>query len=463
MIDRDAFEALAAATFASLPGPDGQDGQQGERISLYLAAEHSQFIRFNQAQVRQATDVAQALLSVSRTRGQRMASATVTLSGVPADDVARVLAAAQGLADDLPHLPDDPHLMLPDTVAHTTQDSGLSDDDWPDPQAVVRDVAQAADGHDVVGLYAAGPVVRAYADNRGQRNWFRGASYALDWSHVLQADQAVKSLIAGPLAPQGWSLERERLQRRMQDASQQLRLLQRPMRQLAPGRYRAWLSPAAMAELLGTLAWGAFGLKEQRTGTSPFNRLVQGERLHPAVHLSETIAPALAPAFTPQGFVRPDHVPLVQAGVLSGSLVSPRSAREFSVAGQATWTPNSHGGESPEALHLAAGTLADADVLRELGTGLYIGNLHYLNYSDRLQCRVTGMTRYACFWVEDGQIVAPLPVMRFDQDVIRLLGDELIALGDQAEWQPDLQTYGQRSVGGVRTPGALVAGLTLTL
>jgi len=470
MISHDQFEDLARAALAELPGPDE------ERISLALGAEHSHFLRFNHAQVRQATDVAQAQLTLTRTRGQRSASSTLTLSGEQTEDLSRIRQAAQALADDLPHLPDDPHTLLPDTVASSFSDDsqgqgGLS---WPDAGEVVRSVAQAAQGCDVVGFYAAGPQTRAFADNRGQRNWHRSSSFALDWSHVLHTDQAVKSVLAGPITAGGWGDVQARLQQRMADAAQQMQLLKLPARSLQPGRYRAWLAPSAMAELMSTLAWGAFGLKDQRTGTSPFNRLLQGERLSPLVELSETIAPGLAPAFTPQGFVRPDSVALVRQGHLVASLVSPRSAQEFGHdaapdaapaqggTGQPL-RPNSHNGESPECLHLGPGRLTEADVLRELGSGLYISNLHYLNYSDRLQGRITGMTRYACFWVEHGQLVAPLPVMRFDQDVIRLLGEDLIALGDQAEWLPDLQTYGARSVGGVRAPGALVAGLNLVL
>jgi predicted Zn-dependent protease len=461
MIGHDQFEDLARAALADLPEPDE------ERISLSMGAEHSHFLRFNHALVRQATDVAQAQLTLTRTRGLRSAASTLTLSGDRAEDLTRIRQAAEALADDLPHLPDDPHTLLPDTVASTFSDdsndsTGRGGASWPDAAEVVRSVARSADGRDVVGLYAAGPQTRAFADNRGQRNWHRSSSFALDWSHVLHTDQAVKSVLAGPITAGGWGDVQARLHQRMADAAKQMQLLKRPARSLKPGRYRAWLAPSAVAELMSTLAWGAFGLKEQRTGTSPFNRLLQGERLSPLVDLSETIAPGLAPAFTPQGFVRPDSVALVQQGHLVASLVSPRTAQEFGHSAQPL-SPNSHNGESPECLHLGAGRLAEADALSELGTGLFISNLHYLNYSDRLQGRITGMTRYACFWVEDGQLVAPLPVMRFDQDVIRLLGDDLIALGDQAEWLPDLQTYGARSVGGVRAPGALVAGLNLVL
>ena len=40
-----------------------------------------------------------------------------------------------------------------------------------------------------------------------------------------------------------------------------------PDRRLAPGRYRALLMPDAVAELMGAMAWGGFGLRDRRTGS----------------------------------------------------------------------------------------------------------------------------------------------------------------------------------------------------
>ena len=102
-------------------------------------------------------------------------------------------------------------------------------------------------------------------------------------------------------------------------------------------------------------------------------------------------------------------------------------------------------------------------MLAALDTGLYISNLWYLNYSDRQACRMTGMTRFACFWVEDGVLVAPLNVMRFDDSFLRLFGDGLVALTDEAEQFIATDTYERRQLGSVTTPGAIVEGLNLTL
>ena len=73
---------------------------------------------------------------------------------------------------------------------------------------------------------------------------------------------------------------------------------------------------------------------------------------------------------------------------------------------------------------MAPGRLDASRILDELGTGVYVSNLWYLNYSDRRACRTTGMTRFATFWVENGKLGAPASAARFDEmDYGRLLGD----------------------------------------
>jgi predicted Zn-dependent protease len=166
----------------------------------------------------------------------------------------------------------------------------------------------------------------------------------------------------------------------------------------------------------------------------------------------------VACGFQGEGFQRPESVPLVDAGKLALPLVSPRSAREYDVP-----TNGANAGETPESLDLAGGTLAEADALAALGTGIYIGNLWYLNFSDRSACRLTGMTRFASFWVENGQIRAPLNVMRFDDTAYRVLGDNLETLTRERDLIVDDNSYGERSTSSMRTPGALVKEFALTL
>jgi predicted Zn-dependent protease len=435
------FEQVADAVCVAVPGLD--------RVSLSFSAEASDFIRFNHAAVRQATHVQQRYATLTVIAGARRNSTTLALSGHAAADIQALLAERGALLAQLPLVPEDPYQLLPEVVVSSEREAVGA---LPAAQDVVSAVARYADGADLVGFYAAGPVIRAFADSRGQRNWHRVDSFHFDWCLYREGDQAVKTAYAGT----AWD---ERVfAARVADARAKMEILARPRKTLAPGAYRVYFSPVAVADLLGTLSWGGFGERDVRTGVSTLGRLHRGEQLfHPSVRLVEASAQGLAPRFHGEGFVKPDEVLLVDAGRAAGTLLSPRTAREFG------GSHNSGGGESPESLAMAPGTLALEDVLRTLGTGVYITDLHYLNYSDRQACRMTGMTRFACLWVENGEPVAPISVMRFDDSLLRMFGAGLVALTSQAEPVPENLTYGARQLRSITAPGAIVQDFIFTL
>jgi predicted Zn-dependent protease len=210
------------------------------------------------------------------------------------------------------------------------------------------------------------------------------------------------------------------------------------------------------------LCWGGFSARALATKQSSLTRMLRDtgdeETLNPQVTMAEATAEGVSPAFQGEGFVRPARVPLIEGGRLTGSLVSPRTEREF---GQKANGAN--GWEAPESLAMAGGTLPAKDALAALGTGLFVGNLHYLNYSDRPACRLTGMTRFATFWVEGGNIVAPIDVLRFDDTVFRMLGQNLEALTAETEFLLASDCYGARQLSSMRVPGALLSEMTFTL
>ncbi len=439
---QDYFEKIASAVCTHAPGTD--------RVSLYYAAETTDFIRFNHALVRQVTHVDQRSATVSVVAGLRRSSGTVTLSGNAESDVLVLLDERAALIAQLPLVPEDKYLMLPGTVTSTDR---VSTAQLPSAEQVIEAVADHASGTDLVGFYAGGPIVRAFADSRGQRNWHSVASFNFEWCLYRSGDQAVKSSYAGT------SWDAAEFARKMESAREQVALLERPQITLPPGEYRVYLSPVAMADLLGTLGWDGFGVKALKTGVNTLGLVNRGDKLlHPSIAISEATSTGIAPCFQQDGFVKPDAVALVEAGRTIGTLNSARSASEYALPANGA---NAY--ESPESLALAAGTLAHADILPTLGTGIYLSNLHYLNYSDRQACRMTGMTRFACFWVENGKLVAPIAVMRFDDSFLRMFGQGLVALTHDRELVPDSGTYMARALGSVTTPGAIVQGFRFTL
>ena len=209
---------------------------------------------------------------------------------------------------------------------------------------------------------------------------------------------------------------------------------------------------------MGMLCWGGLSAQAIASKDSPLQRLYAGDAaLSPLVNITEQVSGSLSPAFSGEGYPRSD-VQLVDAGQAREQLTNARSAAEFE---QVANGAEAH--EWPSALSLAAGELALDEVLARLGTGLYISNLWYLNYSDLPAARMTGLTRFATFWVEDGQIQAPVSTMRFDDSVYSLLGSQLEALTTERELILSTSTYGQRQTSSSHLPGALVKRLTLTL
>jgi predicted Zn-dependent protease len=436
------FTELSALLDRSLAGSE-----------VYIArfdAEASDFVRFNRGKVRQPGSVVQCHLRVHLIDGHRHAEQCLTVSGDLKRDREPVLAALLRLRRTLSQMPDDPHLSYATEVRNSrvTRSAPL-----PPAEAIVDAVLDAAQGLDLVGLYAGGPVYRGFANSLGQRNWHEVTSFNLQWSLYHRADKAVKSAYGG------FAWDPQVLAAKMAGARERLALLARPSKSLEPGRYRAYLTPSAMEEIAGMLCWGGFSGRALQTRQSCLFRLNEGSaQLDPSVSFSEKTAEGIAPAFQDDGFARPSEVSLVDQGRMVGSLVNPRTAREF------TLTHNgANASETPESLEMKGGTLAGDQALELVDTGLFIGNLHYLNFSDRSACRLTGMTRFASFWVEGGRIVAPVDVMRFDDTVFRLLGEELIGLTAEQELLVSSDTYHQRNVASMRLPGAVVREMAFTL
>lgn len=446
MSARDAAHEL----FTSIADRVAALTQAGEEHSLWFSGEDSSFVRFNQGKIRQPGHVMQRYLDVDLARGQRHVGGRMSVSGDRELDDARLAELVSTLRQQLELAPEDPYFLRPDDVRSSeTIGSGVA----PDAGAVTDEILAAADGLDFVGIFAAGPVFAGYADSRGQRNWFANETFHLDYSVYDRADKAVKGGYAG------FQWDGAELATRMADTRKQLAVLKREARTVEPGEYRCYLTPAALHEVFGLLSYGAFGKKSRETRQTPFVKMLEGEaRFAAKVTLLENPAEGTGPTFSADGFLKPDRILLFDKGELGDPLVSARSAKEYGVA-----ATGAGGSERPEALELAGGGLARSDVLSELGTGVWVSNLWYTNYSDKKSCRVTGMTRFATFWVEGGEPVAPLNVMRFDDTMYRVLGDSLVDLTAERDVLLDADTYSARSTSSATLPGALVDGFRFTL
>jgi predicted Zn-dependent protease len=421
-----------------------------EQFTLTLNSEQSQFTRFNHAKVRQTGTVNDGSLQLVLMHNQRSSYREFPFTGEIEHDRQTAKNAINSLREEVAQLPENPYLVLPagnNTSREVHQGQLLA------PDEVVSTLLPVVSDLDFTGIYAAGSMIRAYADSVGQKHWFATDSYSLDYSLFTSDGQAVKGTFAGS----DWddAAYKAKIE---ESRSQFARMAQLP-KPIQRGQYRTYLAPAAVAELITMLSWGGISEASHQQGGSCFSAMRRGEKkLSPKFTLKENFKSGLVPRFNELGEIAPLELSLIESGELINMLTSSRTAKEYGLeANGAT------GGEELRSPEVLPGELEHDRILAELGTGLYLSNLHYLNWSDRPTGRITGMTRYACFWVENGEIVAPIENLRFDESLYQFWGENLIALTNFREFIPDVGTYSHRNLGGFLAPGMLVENFTYTL
>ena len=444
------FDFLAAALFSEL--------QAGEELSLNLSAEQQDYVRFNNSKVRQATSVWQNHLTLSLQHAGRKMACSVDLSGNQQDNLHMLFSLLHHARQEVRVLPEDPYLA---PLQNHGQSANDSRGQVPSTDEIIACIAQHTAGTDFTGLFAAGPQLRAVRNSAGLDHWFATESFFLDYSlytkNAAGAAKALKNLYADRVWDQQHFLQT------LAQNQQHLALLQQPSLSIAPGNYRVYLAPAAVADLLNMFSWGAVSFKAWKNGACALHELVSGAKcLSEKFNLLENFHLALTPLFNSLGELPPTELNIITQGKLQNLLISTPSAKEYHVAANAA-DPGGWSGEYLRSPELAPGELPESQVLAQLGTGLYISNLHYLNWSDLQAARITGMTRYACFRVENGEIIAPITDLRFDDSLYHIFGSALVALTQESYVMPAVDTYQIRSLGGCKTPGALVDSLLFTL
>ncbi|WP_204138940.1 TldD/PmbA family protein [Halomicronema sp. CCY15110] len=423
---------------------------EGEAVTVTLVAEESEFTRFNQAKVRQTGSIENGSMSVTLLADGRSTTESITFTGEKAADWPLLMTALHTLRDELPQLPEDPYIVLPAGDDHSRE---VYDGELLEMAAIAPTLLPKMAGLDAVGLYAGGRCVRAYADSAGQRHWFATATFTLDYSLFTESGQAVKGTYAGRTWDDAAYTEN------LAAAQTLLGQMAQPPKQLERGQYRTYFAPAAVADLMSMLSWGGIGEASIRRGGSALGPLQRGEKtLSDKLHLLEDFSQGQVPRFNQYGELAPLTMPLIDGGQLQNTLVSARTAKEYGIP-----STFAEGGEYLRSPTLTPGTLAESDILAALDTGLYVSNLHYLNWSDRPNGRITGMTRYACFWVENGKIIAPIEDLRFDESLYNFWGANLIDLTQETQFIPEVGSYGFRDLGGTLVPGMLVNNFAYTL
>ncbi len=393
--------------------------QNGEDLKLTIGGENSQFIRFNQSKVRQSGLVDDASLSIVLIQDERTCSGSFTLTGNITADEETAMEELNRLRDEVGTLPKDPFVVMP-------EDTGSSREEYNgsllNEEEAVSALSPAMQGVDLAGIWASGRIFTGNANSAGQKHWFATDTFSLDYSLITPDERMVKGTFAGS----HW--DQSKYENNMAKSIAKLRMMEKPGKKIKPGVYRTYIAPAGVADIVGMFSWGGVGEASIQQGDSSLCKMRQNNvKMSPCFTLSEDFTSGIVPRFNSNGELAPEKLDLILAGSLQNTLVSSRTAKEYGV--QSNFAGE---GESLRSPVLSPGDLNEDDVVQKIDNGIYLSNLHYLNWSDRPGGRITGMTRYACFWVENGEVIAPIENMRFDDSIYNFFGENLEAVTDKA-------------------------------
>ena len=436
------FKSLSKKLFSQL--------KKDEILTVSFVGENSQFIRLNNAKVRQTGLVDDADIKLKMIANNRTCSGSFTLSGDDGVDLSRGSSEIERMRLESKEILEDPYIVMPSESgsSHEVKSAnGLAFND------AVDAIMPAVQGVDFVGVLANGRMYRGNLNSLGQEHWFETESFCLDYSLVTKEHQMVKGTFAGT------SWNQDKYEAYLNNSKQKLKMMELKPVSIETGEYRTWFEPAAVSDFIDMFSWNGISEASIQQGCSGFGKMRHDDvRLSPQFSVSEDFSTGMVPKFNSDGETAPAVVPIISDGELVNTLVSSRTAAEYN-----TSTNFAESGEYLRSPKMEPGNLRKDDVVNRIDTGLYLSNIHYLNWSDNPGGRITGLTRYACFWVKDGEIQGPINTMRFDDTFYKYFGDNLEQVGEETEFIPNTSTYGYREIGGTICPGVLASSFALTL
>ena len=421
-----------------------------EIVKTGMWGENSQFIRLNDSKIRQTGLVNDLSYSISLINNNRQVSYSLTLNGNLEYDRNLLVKVLNLLRDDIKNIPEDPFIVYPKSKeCSEKKNKGL----LPNMDDAANLLLPAMQGVDLTGIWASGLIYTGVANSLGQLHWFETETFSLDYSLITIGQKMVKDCFAGT----HW--KQDSYEKYIHNSKLKIEAMKRDAVKIDPGKYRTYIAPAGVSDIIDMFSWG--GVSEsslQQKDSALLKMRDENIQLSPCFSLSEDFSNGMVPRFNEDGEIAPELLPLISKGSLINTMVSSRTEKEYGI--KSNYAEEDEGLRSPS---IATGDLKEDEILNSIDNGLYLSNLHYLNWSDRLGGRITGMTRYACFYVESGKIVAPIENMRFDDTIYNVFGNSLESVTDYNQLIPDIGTYDGRNFGGTYSPGILLNSFDLTL
>lgn len=429
--------------------------KEGEDLTIYMEGENSQYFRFNDSKIRQTGIIEDYNVTLSLYHGKKSLQATTTVSSDIDYSVKNLISEIDGLREPLSLIPENNFTAFPDKFDSLEV---YRDGELPNREEILDSLMSIIDKDNLTGVWTSGKIFRASSTSQGTQHWFEKDSFIFDFSLIDAKENMVKILYPGS----DWN--KDDFITAFDDASNRLQLMDKPKLELKPGKYRVWFEPHAVADFVDMLNWNGVSEASLRNGSSCLLKMRKDNvKLSEKFSLDESFDRKSTASFNSRSEVSA-NVSLIKHGMLENTLINSKTALEYGLTSNYAEDVNSWGmGEYLRAPFMHGGDIKLDERLEKLGTGIFISNIHYLNWSDNLGGRITGLTRYACYWVEDGKMIAPIKTMRFDDSFYNFFGNNLEAVGETVLSRPVIETYDGRNPGETTCPGILVNDFELTL
>ncbi len=228
----------------------------------------------------------------------------------------------------------------------------------------------------------------------------------------------------------------------------------RGRRELAPGRYHVVLGAEAVGDLLQFLP--ALGFSGQLAAAGIGLTARAGEPLLPAwadIADDGTADTGLPIDFDIEGVTK-RRVAFFDRGRVGEPVTDLATAASLGrpSTGHAHIAREQVPGPAAANVVMRPGPASEPELIAAVQHGVYLQRFWYTRLVDRVAGTITGVTRDACFLIEDGRLTTPLGGMRFTESVIDVLA-QAEAAGRDLRSQPVMNVWnGAVSAPSLRSP-----------
>ena len=312
---KDIFQTICSQVFDSL--------KKNEQLTVYLEGENSQYFRFNDSKLRQSGIIEDYAVTISLFSGKKSLQSSTTLSSDIKSSVSNLTNEINALRDPLSLIPENDFTCFPDPFESLDI---VKSGQLPKREEILEALMDTISSDNLTGVWTSGKIFRACSTSEGTNHWFEKDSFIFDFSLIDAQENMVKVLFPGS----NW--DKSKFVAVFHEASEKLKLMNKPKMELKPGKYRVWFEPNAVADFVDMFNWNGVSESSFRNGSSCLLKLRNSDtRLSNLFSLNESFSSLSTAPFNSRGEVSED-VAIIQNGILSNTLVNAKTALEYKIS-----------------------------------------------------------------------------------------------------------------------------------